>query len=78
MSAMNTTYQYDQDFLDWQKQIQQELEQELIEEARLNNISIELFGVPTDMLDIIFDNDQDIINSAMVKIQAKYNKKYNN
>ena len=75
---MNTTYQYDQDFLDWQKQIQQELEQELIEEARLNNISIELFGVPTDMLDIIFDNDQDIINSAMVKIQAKYNKKYNN
>ena len=75
---MNTTYQHDQDFLDWQKQIQQELEQELIEEARLNNISIELFGVPTDMLDIIFDNDQDIINSAMVKIQAKYNKKYNN
>ena len=75
---MSTTYQYDQDFLDWQKQIQQELEQELIEEARLENISLELFGVPTDMLDIIFDNDQDIINSAMVKIQAKYNKKYNN
>ena len=75
---MSATYQYDQDFLEWQKQIQQELEQELIEEARLNNISIELFGVPTDMLNIIFDNDQDIINSAMVKIQAKYNKKYNN
>lgn len=75
---MSTTYQYDQDFLEWQKQIQQELEQELIKEARLNNISIKLFGVPTDMLNIIFDNDQDIINSAMVKIQAKYNKKYNN
>ena len=75
---MSTTYQYDQEFLEWQKQIQQELEQELIKEARLNNISVELFGVPTNMLDIIFDNDQDIINSAMVKIQAKYNKKYNN
>ena len=75
---MSATYQYDQDFLEWQKQIQQELEQELIEEARLNNISIELFGVPTDMLNIIFDNDQDVINSAMAKIQAKYNKKYNN
>ena len=75
---MSATYQYDQDFLEWQKQIQQELEQELIEEARLNNISVELFGVPTDMLDTIFDYDQDVINSAMAKIQAKYNKKYNN
>ena len=75
---MSATYQYDQDFLEWQKQIQQELEQELIEEARLENISVELFGVPTDMLDIIFDDDQDVINAAMDKIQAKYNKKYNN
>ena len=74
---MSTTYQYDQDFLDWQKQTQQELEQELIEEARLDKISIKLFGVPTVMLDIIFDDDEDMINSAMVKIQAKYNKKYN-
>ena len=75
---MSATYQYNQDFLEWQKQIQQELEQELIKEARLKNISVELFGVPTDMLDIIFDYDQDVINSAMAKIQAKYNKKYNN
>ena len=75
---MSTTYQHDQDYLDWQKQILQELEQELIKEARLDNISIELFGAPIDMLDIIFDDDEDVINSAMVKIQAKYNKKYNN
>ena len=75
---MSTTYQYDQDFLEWQKQIQQELEQELIEEARLDNISVELFGVPTNMLDEIFDYNEDVINAAMDKIQAKYNKKYNN
>ena len=76
---MSATYQDNQDFfLEWQKQIQEELEQELIKKARLENISVELFGVPTDMLDIIFDDDQDVINSAMAKIQAKYNKKYNN
>lgn len=70
---MSTTYQNDQDFLEWQKQIQEELIAELIEESELDSISIKLFGAPVNVLDEIFDYDEEIVQSAVNKIHAVYN-----
>ena len=70
---MSSTYQYDQDFLEWQKQIQEELIAELIEESELDSISIKLFGAPIYVLNEIFDYDEEIVQSAVNKIHAVYN-----
>ena len=70
---MSSTYQYDQDFLEWQKQIQEELLTELKEEAELDSISIKLFGAPMNVLDEIFDYDEEIVQSAVNKIHSVYN-----
>ena len=70
---MSSTYQYDQDFLEWQKQIQEELIADLIEESKLDSISMELFGAPVIVLDEIFDYDEEIVQSALNKIYAVYN-----
>ena len=72
---MNNLSQHDKEFLKWLKQIKEEAIAERIKEDEMDKISIKLFGAPIDVLDEIFDYDEEIIQSALNKINAEYNKK---